>query len=405
VTQGHAPRAGQPTTPPPGAGDDLQTSARAVLRERLRRVERQLRRLEPSDHSPTPQAQHVHRLRVAIRRADAGMAAFRGVFGHGPWKRTRNALRSVRQAAGAVRQVDVHLAMLRHERGDADAPLAASVEGLMRVLRKDRRAAVRRLDRELGSVTPRCLRRLRRRLLASESGAAIEGAPSTLAELSSRVGAELSQRLQASRLDVSAGLEGLHRVRLLCKRVRYSVEVFAPCLDRLALADASEALTRVQDRLGAINDLHELVSCIDALAPVLGPPPIIARGAVAPARPPVDLLPARRLFSERLERAVDEFLAWASAGGWSDFVSRVHAAFSTSASIAQSLDVPGPAAQSIEPRVHAGPIAPAALQPVPPQTDVPAVIVTQSARAVPIPARGRASGRDPREDARGGVRA
>lgn len=385
-----------------GAAESVEAAAHAVLRERLRRVEHQLRRLEPTDQSPKLDPQDVHRLRVATRRADAGMAAFREVLAHGPWKRTKNALRSIRQAAGAVRQFDVHLAMLRHERGDADGPLAASVEGLIRALRTDRSAAVRRLDRVLGEVTPRRLRTLRRRLLAGKPAAAADGAPCTLADLSRRVGADLLERLQASRLDASAGIEGLHRVRLLCKRVRYSIEVFEPCLDRLALADASDALTRVQDRLGAINDLHELVARIDALAPAVGPPPLIARGTSAPSRSPTDLLPARLLFSERLSRAVQEFLAWASAGGWSDFVACVHAAFAPAAA---SPEAPGPASQSIEPRVHAGPIASSALQPLPPQADVPAVIVTQAARAIPIPARGRAPGREPREDARGGVRA
>ena len=46
---------------------------------------------------------------------------------------------------------------------------------------------------------------------------------------------------------------GLHRLRLISKRLRYTLELFRPCYTP-ALEERIDALKRVQDLLGEIND-------------------------------------------------------------------------------------------------------------------------------------------------------
>jgi CHAD domain-containing protein len=46
---------------------------------------------------------------------------------------------------------------------------------------------------------------------------------------------------------------GLHRLRLISKRFRYTLELFRPCYPP-AMTERIEALKRVQDLLGEIND-------------------------------------------------------------------------------------------------------------------------------------------------------
>ena len=63
-------------------------------------------------------------------------------------------------------------------------------------------------------------------------------------------------------LDAVGDPAGLHRLRLISKRFRYTLELFRSCYPA-ALAERIEALKRLQDLLGEINDAVATARLID----------------------------------------------------------------------------------------------------------------------------------------------
>ena len=53
-------------------------------------------------------------------------------------------------------------------------------------------------------------------------------------------------------------VEELHNMRIAAKRLRYTMEIFAPCFDG-AFAEALGTVEKIQERLGAIHDCDVLV--------------------------------------------------------------------------------------------------------------------------------------------------
>ncbi|HMQ16362.1 MAG TPA: CHAD domain-containing protein, partial [Phycisphaerae bacterium] len=82
-------------------------AARRVLRRRLRAVVEHMR---PAAEQSEQDAEHVHQLRVATRRAAAALRIFRDFCPQGPHRELRRALKRLRRAAARARQDDVHAA-------------------------------------------------------------------------------------------------------------------------------------------------------------------------------------------------------------------------------------------------------------------------------------------------------
>ncbi|RMF75808.1 MAG: CHAD domain-containing protein, partial [Planctomycetota bacterium] len=60
-------------------------------------------------------------------------------------------------------------------------------------------------------------------------------------------------------------LERLHDLRIAIKRLRYAVEIFAPCLPAEVKSSLYPQLSDLQSQLGDLNDAHELATRIEAL--------------------------------------------------------------------------------------------------------------------------------------------
>jgi CHAD domain-containing protein len=156
----------------------------------------------------------VHQLRVSIRRLQAVLRLM-GQTGN------RRALRPLMQLAGAVRNCDITLELVR---AAALAPGHAAYSQL-RTLRRQRAALLKRavLDFTLPEL----------------HGSELVPSPRLLKEFF-RAGREAMRHLTEERL---------HALRLAGKRLRYTVELLDPsAVDRL------RELKRLQEELGAIND-------------------------------------------------------------------------------------------------------------------------------------------------------
>jgi CHAD domain-containing protein len=87
-------------------------------------------------------ADAVHDLRVSIRRLSRCLRVFSQFYPEGSWKKIRRSLKSLMEAAGAVRDMDIAMELL------ADAGIGKS-SPVLRRMAETRRTARRELEREV----------------------------------------------------------------------------------------------------------------------------------------------------------------------------------------------------------------------------------------------------------------
>jgi CHAD domain-containing protein len=216
------------------------TAARRTVTARLAAVSE---RLPAAVDRAYEDAEHVHRLRVAGRRAEAVLKAFEELFGK-PARRLRRAVRRLRRAAGSARDLDLLLADLaRHPLTKTTAPGWHWLTGLAAAERAAAQDALR--------------------TAAAEGGPKLDDGLDALAD--ARGGGPVRQLARAWVRDcledfdqaVSQDLsdpDALHRARLRAKGTRYAVELFQNVLPGLFAEEVVPLLTSVQDALGAAHD-------------------------------------------------------------------------------------------------------------------------------------------------------
>lgn len=237
-------------------------AAAAALHARIGRVRRLLRRTAASLRRDEDAAESVHQLRVATRRAVAAIDAFADLLDPRALARARKRLTRLRRAAGGLRDADVALAALLAQRDSAapGAPEHAALDRLIALTRKQRSRARRRLRKAASRTTRAKLRRARRRLRR-----ALPHAPSpTLRDLADAALDARTEALRSASLRDLRDLANVHQLRIQAKRLRYSLELFAPCFDPAAAADALARLTDLQERLGRINDDSALLARLES---------------------------------------------------------------------------------------------------------------------------------------------
>lgn len=204
-------------------------------------------------------AEGVHALRIAVRRLHAAI----GLHASEVPPAVRKRLRSLRRAAGAVRDCDVHEGLLRAAR-EVPSQTTAADAGLAR-LAQDREAAREALGAELDR---RAWRRGRLSKVSSSADAPARERrePRTpIVTLSQRI-----ERLERAASTDLGTLDNLHELRLAAKSVRYSLAELEAARPSPALPPAIEALAELQRRLGDVNDLATLVERIDRWAKETG---------------------------------------------------------------------------------------------------------------------------------------
>lgn len=290
-------------------------AARQVLELRLAAVE-QLLRL--AARHADEDVEHVHRLRVATRRATAAVRHFAPFCDPRHARRMRKWLRSVRAAAATARTLDVHATVFAENAAAAEGAARKAFTALLHYVREcraDAQHAIVELDH------PRRLRKLsrrRRRLLRPlrvpeprppavtfDAIAARTRPAYTLSELA---GHTLPAAVQAVRAHTPNGLrdpEVLHALRLAGKRLRYGLEIFAGCFPPEFRDEQYPRIEQMQERLGAVNDVHEIVLRIDEFAEQADEETHAALQGVSPA-----FARLRSRFVGERDRLQSEFLRW-----------------------------------------------------------------------------------------------
>lgn len=183
----------------------------------------------------------IHDLRVAIRRFAQGLSIFKPQFISRKSKKIRRMLKQTMRLAGNVRDCDIALKFVSKQR----SPYAAR---LRQTLRAERRSAERALIETLKHWVAR---KTSRKWRAALEAAAWRDRTPPAHVLPVMAASFFASGARAARPKSST--EELHRFRLSAKKLRYTLEIFAPFYDQAA-ARWLQLLKKVQQMLGRIND-------------------------------------------------------------------------------------------------------------------------------------------------------
>ena len=204
----------------------------------------------------------VHDMRVLSRRLRSSINDFRPYLRKGTLPRPK--LRTIAGRLGTVRDIDVALIALRQLRSKMKGPAADGIKRLAVELRARRGAARVTLtnalqEQSIEDFRKQFLTKLRAMLVVvpSEPGAEIYAAPVSVSfrSLGSEImNARLRDFVAASPcLYMPYEIKKLHELRILAKRLRYSMELFALCFGKEMESMAKE-VAEMQTSLGELHD-------------------------------------------------------------------------------------------------------------------------------------------------------
>lgn len=197
--------------------------------------------------TPT-EAERIHKLRVAVRRATAAVDAFAPCLPPRQLKQAKRVLRTIRRTAGAARDWDVFFPVVTAwvgERSDSVRPFADALLGWSAAKRDSAQAGLAALAEafpaaldELAETTVAAVRRPKDGL--------------SVADIAHRRVEALQAELAAACEHEPATDAEFHQVRIVGKRLRYAAELFADHIPDAERIDAD--MRALQDVLGRLND-------------------------------------------------------------------------------------------------------------------------------------------------------
>jgi CHAD domain-containing protein len=197
-----------------------------------------------SDHD----VEHVHRLRVATRRAIAALKLYRDWLPRKPARWLKKRLKKIRRAAGDARDFDVLGARLEREYGKRAAAVLKTIA--------DRRESVQSAIVEIAE------RSWRDDLFVRKTS-------KLLAEVKSRQDRDASgsfRQWAASQLDAAAlsffdaapsdssDTAALHQFRIRGKQLRYTIELLVAAFEPALRNEHYPVVEELQERLGFVQD-------------------------------------------------------------------------------------------------------------------------------------------------------
>lgn len=209
-----------------------------------------------------PLADQIHRLRVSSRRFQALLESLPETF---PAKRQQRLLRlarKIRRTGERARALEVRRAFLEQLLPTVSLEEAAAVELICERTLKRRNQAHKKLLRKAPGLAARLIK-TGQQLLAELKAADLhpDDFPTFVEAGSLAISRQLDALWNQAARDHESP-ESLHQLRLAGKRLRYTMELFLPILDRTFRDDFLPQLEHIQDLLG---DFHDAVEAQDRL--------------------------------------------------------------------------------------------------------------------------------------------
>jgi triphosphatase len=223
-------------------------AARLALTVRLHPVRERLASLESGERA-------IHDLRVASRRAQSTVDAFRICIKRKAAKRAKSALRAIRRAAGSMRDWDVLFTLLR----STNAPSSEFLQGY---LSGRREAASERFNETMVGLRQEALKLCEQlpRRVRRPSAEAIRRFRDLTPSFASRL-VNLDRALRK----LPPNPEKYHPLRINIKRLRYAMEVFAPCFGPQLMDRVYPQVEAMQRHLGEFRDADMAIERLESL--------------------------------------------------------------------------------------------------------------------------------------------
>jgi CHAD domain-containing protein len=217
----------------------------------------------------------VHDMRVASRRLRSALRDFMPFLRQRKLRRFNKDLKALADALGAVRDQDVAITALEKLAAEAPSEVSAGIEPFLDARRQKRDLArselskmitddaLRRLEDEFNAVLDYGLKGPRKRKSEDDRKAAERVS-------CRRAGRDVIAARFRDLLDLSTSLyqphktKSLHEMRIMAKRLRYAIELFAPCWSE-PLASFAKEIAKLQTSLGELHDCDVWIAEIGAV--------------------------------------------------------------------------------------------------------------------------------------------
>jgi CHAD domain-containing protein len=253
--------------------------------------------------------EHLHQLRIAVRRSRTVQRQFRAVFPPGELPGFRAEFRWLQQATGPARDLDVYLEDLDSLRALLPAAMGRDLDPLVPVLAHSRLSARADMTRALRSLRAANLFDDWDRLLETM----VERSPHDRPSAARPVGAVAGKRIRkvykrvvtmGRAIERDSPAEDYHELRKKAKELRYLLELFGVKLfDEEAVTPFVRSLKGLQDLLGRHQDREVQIAMLRSSAEEVATLPgggaaCLAMGALV-ERLRADEQAARDEFAER----------------------------------------------------------------------------------------------------------
>ena len=211
----------------------------------------------------------LHDFRVASRRARSAVGQLKGVFDAATTERLRRDLAAIGAMTNRVRDLDVYLLRRAAYRAKLPEERQAAIEPLFDQLQQDRKQAFNTLKRKLRAKTYADLMRRWEAFLDAEPAATMgPNAARPIGKLAQKRLAKLAGRVleDGHRLLANEDDEGLHALRIDCKKLRYVLEFTSDLFPAPAVAPVARRLRKLQNALGDFHDLQVQQTTLGAYA-------------------------------------------------------------------------------------------------------------------------------------------
>jgi CHAD domain-containing protein len=201
-----------------------------------------------------PHVGEVHDLRVAIRRFSQALAAVDSCFSGRDVKKVKRRLKRIMALAGDVRDCDIAIELLSKFKA-APAPLLSSFHKRRKEAAADLTSALKRWSER------RTYSKWRAVVESPGRGGVHDPLHATAERVVEPMLREFVRRGKRS-LATGASVERIHRLRIEAKKLRYTLELFAPVLGA-AFDGWIERLKALQKVLGVISDCETVREMIE----------------------------------------------------------------------------------------------------------------------------------------------
>ncbi|HID03927.1 MAG TPA: CHAD domain-containing protein [Desulfobacterales bacterium] len=203
-------------------------------------------------------SEFLHDLRVAVRRTRSALSLLKGVLATDETDRFKEDFRFIGQITGPVRDLDVYLLNKNSHMDSVPERLQQGLSYFFENLTKRRKEEQRKLVRTLRSNRYQQILTDWSQLLDKENTLpAGEKGDLPIGVLAGKIIHKRFRRIikDGSKIHTGTPDHELHRLRIQCKKLRYSLEFFATLYEQRQMKQFIQQLKLLQNNLGDFNDL------------------------------------------------------------------------------------------------------------------------------------------------------